>query len=514
MRIINSIKNITFGIGSQITSTVLAFITRSIFVHSLGVEYLGINGLFSNILSILSLANLGFGSAIVFSLYRPIKENNLLEIKGYMNIYKKVYSFIGIFIFVIGLMLIPFLPRIINGEVNIKENIILIYVLFLIDSSISYFYAYKQSILVASQKNYIISKIHMYIIVISNILQIGILLMYKEYLLVLGIQLLFRFIENRVISRYADKEFPFLIDKNINGKLSETKLQELYKNVYSMFLYKISGTIINSTDNIVISYFIGVIPVAIYSNYLLVISTLNTFLSYIFSSITASVGDLVASNNDNKKKFIFDEIFFLSFWMYGFCSIGLYVLLNDFIYIWVGEEYILDKFTVIVLIINFYTAGMQSSSTTYRDTTGLFSIGKYRPIIAAILNLSISVILAPRFKIAGVILGTIVSRILVYFWFDPYVIHKYIFNESVKTYFLRYVKYSVLLLFTSYITEITANLIKSKILFMNFTFKCTVCILVPNILFVVVFSKSEYFMYIVNILKSIISKKKTKQAII
>ena len=182
MRIINSIKNITFGIGSQITSTFLAFITRSIFIHSLGVEYIAINGLFSNILSILSLANLGFGSAIVFSLYRPIKEDNLVEIKGYMNIYKKVYSFIGVFVFIIGLILVPFLPSIVNGDVNIKENIILIYVLFLIDSSISYFYAYKQSILVASQKNYIISKIHMYMIVISNMLQIGILLIYKDYL--------------------------------------------------------------------------------------------------------------------------------------------------------------------------------------------------------------------------------------------------------------------------------------------------------------------------------------------
>lgn len=508
MRIKNSIRNITFGIASQLVSTVLAFVTRTAFIYILGAEYIGINGLFTNILSMLSLANLGFASAIIFSLYKPIKENNKQEIKGYIKIYSKVYTFVGIFVFLAGILLIPFLPNIIKEDLNITESIVVIYMMFLLDSSISYFCVYKHSILVANQQNYIISKIHTYFVLLSNILQIIILLISKKYLLVLGVQLILRFCENIIVSMRADKEFPFLKDKNVRANLSSDKVKDLYKNVYSMFLYKISGTVINSTDNIVISYFVGVVYVGIYSNYLLIISTVRTFLSYIFSSLTASVGNLVTSQDEEKKKFIFDQIFFLSFWVYGFFSIAFYILLNDFIIIWIGEKYILDKFTILILIINFYTTGMQSASTTYRDTTGLFSVGKYRPIIAAITNLGVSILLAPKFKIAGILLGTIISRILVYFWFDPYIIYKHIFKEKVREYFIRYINYSFLLLITGYITFFITDLISINSMYIKFVIKCIICFVIPNVLFLVRFGKNRHLTYLLEIIKLVLNKKK------
>lgn len=508
MRIENSIKNIAFGIGSQLVSTILAFVTRTVFIYILGAEYIGINGLFTNILSMLSLANLGFASAIIFSLYKPIKEDNKEEIKGYMKIYSKVYMFVGIFVFLVGILLIPFLPNIINGELNITENIIVIYLMFLIDSSLSYFCVYKHSILVANQQNYIISKIHTYFILVSNILQIIILLVSKKYLLVLGIQLILKFCENIIVSMRADKEFPFLRDKNVKAILSKDKVKDLYKNVYSMFLYKISGTIINSTDNIIISYFVGVIYVGIYSNYLLIISTVRTLLSYIFSSLTASVGNLVVSEDDEKKKFIFDQIFFVSFWIYGFFAIAFYILLNDFIIIWIGEKYILDKFTILILIINFYTTGMQSASTTYRDTTGLFSVGKYRPIIAAITNLGVSILLAPKFKISGILLGTIISRILVYFWFDPYIIYKHIFKEKVREYFIKYINYSFLLCIIGYITFYITNIFMIESIYINFIIKCIICFIIPNISFLIIFRENKYLKYLLEIIKLVFKVKK------
>ncbi|MEG1410485.1 MAG: oligosaccharide flippase family protein [Romboutsia sp.] len=503
MRTTNSIRNIVFGLGSQFTSIIISFITRTVFIYSLGGNYLGVEGLFTNVLSLLSLANLGFDTAIIYSLYKPLSNNNKSEIKGYMEFYSKVYKIIGIAVLCIGLLLIPFLPHLINGEVDIKENITLIYIMFLLSSVASYFYVYKQSILQANQQSYIISKVHTVFIIVSNIVQIIIIVLFKQYLALLVIQLILRLIENIYISRVTDKKFPFLNDKNIKAELTEEKKSKLYKDVYSMFLYKISGTIINSTDNLVISSFIGILAVGVYSNYLLIVSTLNTLLSYIFSSLTASVGNLVASNEEEKAEFIFYEIFFLSFWFYGLSSICLYVLFNDFIMIWLGNDYLLDMFTVSIIVINFYTSGMQNASTTYRNTTGLFSVGKYRPIIAAIINIGASILLVPRLGIAGVLLGTVISRISVYFWFDPYVIHKYTFKSNTKKYFCKYIYYTTIFIGITIITNSLTNLIYFNNIYTNFMLKILICVTVPNLIIILIFNKNKYYIYILNLYKSL-----------
>lgn len=503
MRTLNSVKNISFGLISQITSSIFGFLIRIVFIRTLGAEYLGIEGLFSNVLSLISLTNLGIESAIIFSLYKPLQEKNNEEIKGYMQFYKNVYKIIGIIIFVIGILLIPFLPYIIKGSVNVKENIVVLYILYLLDTSISYFYVYKKSLLIANQQNYDISKIHTIMISISNIVLSILLIIFKKFLVFLIVQLIFRFLENVIVSKKADKEFPILNDKNIKGVLSKEKRHDLYKKVYSMFLYKISGTVINSTDNIIISSFVGVIYVGIYSNYLLIINTIRTFVSYIFSSLTASVGNLVVSDEENKKKMIFDEIFFMSFWIYGFCSIALYVLVNDFITICFGKKYVLDQITVIIIIINFYTTGMQSASSMYRDTTGLFSVGKYRPIFAAVINLMVSIILAPKLKIRGVLLGTIVSRLCVYFWFDPYIVYKHIFNQNCFEYFKKYIKYTIMIIIIGlFINLLTININISSI-YISFIIKCFICTIIPNLIIFLIYLKDEKVIYIINIFKNL-----------
>lgn len=504
MRVENSIRNIIFGIGSQLISTILAFFTRTVFIYVLGKQYLGIEGLLTNVLSLLSLANLGFESAIIFSLYKPLRENREDEIKSYMCLYKKIYTIVGITTFILGTLIIPILPSLINGDINIKENINIIYFMFLINGSISYFYIYKQSILIANQQNYIISKVHTYFLIISNVLQIITLIIFKAYIPVLTIQLIFRIIENITISKFAEKEFPFLKDSSKYIELSSSKKRNLYKNVYSMLLYKISGLIINSTDNLVISYFLGVIYVGIYSNYLMIVDMIKVFVNYLFFPITASVGNLVSSKEEEKKKFMYNQIFFTSFWIYGFCAISLYILLNDFINIWIGKSYLLDKITVLVIVINFYTAGMQCASTMYRDTTGMFSIGKYRPLIAAIINLIISVLLAPSLKIIGVLMGTIISRICVYFWMDPYIIYKHVFNESCLKYFKKYFSYTFLILLIGIITGKISDYLFLNDMYLNFFIKILICASVPNILLWIIFKNNKHYLYIKDIINSFI----------
>lgn len=276
MRIQNSLKNILFGLSGQIISIGMGFVVRTVFIFTLGIEYLGVDGLFTSILLMFSLANLGFDTAIIYSLYRPLAEKDIYKIQALMNLYQKAYRLIGVVVLLIGLSLLPFLDHLVNADTTIKD-INIIYLLFLISSVSSYYFVYKQSIIIADQSNYIISKIHTLFMIISNALQIVLLIIISDYIVVLVAQLTLKVIENVYIANKANKLYPFLKEKN-NAKLSKTDRREFFENLYSLLLYKISGVVINATDNIVISKFIGVIWVGVYSNYLLILNTLNTLL--------------------------------------------------------------------------------------------------------------------------------------------------------------------------------------------------------------------------------------------
>ncbi len=303
MRIQNSLKNILFGLSGQIISIGMGFIVRTVFIYTLGIEYLGVDGLFTSILLMFSLANLGFDTAIIYSLYRPLAEKDIYKIQALMNLYQKAYRIIGVVVLLIGLSLLPFLDHLMNADTTIKD-INIIYLLFLISSVSSYYFVYKQSIIIADQSNYIISKIHTLFIIISNALQIVLLIIISDYIVVLLSQLTLKVIENVYIANKANKLYPFLKEKN-NAKLSKVDRREFFENLYSLLLYKISGVVINATDNIIISKFIGVIWVGVYSNYLLILNTLNTLLGYFFYSITASVGNLNVKENAEKNILFF-----------------------------------------------------------------------------------------------------------------------------------------------------------------------------------------------------------------
>lgn len=303
MRIQNSLKNILFGLSGQIISIGMGFVVRTVFIYTLGIEYLGVDGLFTSILLMFSLANLGFDTAIIYSLYRPLAEKDIYKIQALMNLYQKAYRLIGVVVLLLGLSLLPFLDYLVNADTMIKD-INIIYLLFLISSVSSYYFVYKQSIIIADQSNYIISKIHTLFIIISNALQIVLLIIISDYIVVLIVQLTLKVIENVYIANKANKLYPFLKEKN-NAKLSKADRREFFENLYSLLLYKISGVVINATDNIIISKFIGIIWVGVYSNYLLILNTLNTLLGYLFYSITASVGNVNVKENAEKNILFF-----------------------------------------------------------------------------------------------------------------------------------------------------------------------------------------------------------------
>ena len=483
-------------------SILMGFFTRWMFIALLGKEYLGVSGLFTNVLSLLSLANLGFDTAIIYSLYKPLAEGDIVAVKGYMSVYKRVYRAVGVAVFVLGCILMPFLPHLINGTVTIPENIYIIYFLFLLQSASSYFFSYKQSLLTASQQSRINSLYHSIFMVLRNLSEMIVLFFFHAYIPTLLCIIIFQLAENVWIAKVTDKKFPFLTDSSV-GKISSEQKNALKENVRSLFLYKISGTIISSTDNILISKFQGLASVGLYSNYVYIVDVIRTFLSYIFYSMTASIGNYNATESKEANEKMYYNIFFASFWLYGFTGICLGVLLNPFISLWIGEDYLLPNWTVFIIVVNYYTAGVQYASTTYREVTGLFKVGKYRPLIAAAINVAVSILLAYPLGISGILLGTIISRLCVYFWYDPYIIHKTMFVRNLKYYFAIYLLYGLTTLGAGLLCFVISNSIQEENGVLSFAISTGLCLLLPNAIFFLLFKKRNEFQIILGYMKNI-----------
>lgn len=504
-RTMNSIKNILSGVVGQILNLSFSFINRTVFIKTLGTTYLGVNGLFTNILSVLSIAELGVGNAIIYSMYKPLADNNQKKLKGLMRLYSKIYNVIGCVVALLGISILPFLNYIIHDMPNIP-HIKLIYLMFLLNSVIGYFFAYKRSILIADQKSYVINKYQYLFNIIQIIVQVIILKITNNFIIYLFIQINFTLLNNIFISTRADKIYPYLKEK-YREEIDKEEKRNIFKNIYAILMYKVNAIILNSTDNIIISAFISVTTVGIYSNYLLITNAITMVLSIIFNSITASIGNLNAQESIEKRLEVYNTINFVSFWLYGFCCICLYILLNPFIELWLGSEYLMSNTVVFAIVLNMYITGMQYGTYTFRDTTGLFWYGRYVPIFASIINLVLSIVLIKKIGVSGVLFATVISRILTYFWFDPFIIYKNIFKKSPQEYFYRYVKYTIITIIGAYITNYMCSMLTMNTL-SSFIIKIFICIIIPNLLYSIVFCRSKEFKYLFNIFENLLNKVK------
>ena len=272
-----------------------------------------------------------------------------------------------------------------------------------------------------------------------------------------------------------------------------------------MVFHKIGSIVVVGTDNILISKFIGVIQVGLYSNYQLIINALNTVFGLAFQSVTASIGNLGATENSKKNKFIFECINLIGFWIYAFSSICLINLFNPFINIWLGREYLFSMPIVLIIIISFYLSGMRKSVLTFRDALGLFWHDRYKAIFEAGINLVASIILAQYIGIAGIFIGTIISTLTTCFWIEPYILFKYGFEDSVKSYFKKYGFYTINMIIVGVLTWFISSIF-SDYSILGFIGKLVVCIIVPNTLFLIIFWRTKEFQYLIVIVKPMIYK--------
>ncbi len=513
MRVEKSVKNVGVSVVSNILNIIINLVAQAIFLKYLGEEYLGLNGLFTNILSILAIAELGIGTAIIYNLYKPIQEQNQKEIRKLIKFYKKSYKIIILVMVVITMVIAPFIPKIAGNVDGISENLYILYALFVIDILISYVLAYKKSILYADQREYISNLVHIGYLLVMNILQILILMLTQNYILYLIIKIVCRVAENIIVGVIVNKRYSFIKEKE-EEELDKSIKQDITKKIKSLFLHKIAGFVVTGTDTILISYFLGgVVTVGYYTNYSLIFSAVTTVFSQIFSSMTASVGNLLVSEKQEKCYDVYQKIQFLNFWLFTFASICIFCLIEGFISIWIGEKYILDKFVLIALTINFFMQGMRRTMMAFKEAAGIFYEDRFVPILEAVINIVASIILIKLYGLAGVFLGTVVSTLIIFLYSYPKFVYQRLFNRKKLEYIKEIFRYLFIAILILCITYLVTKLVMVNNLILKLMINMVVCIVVPNILMYVIYRKDQRLEYYLNIIKNVIEKRKKKNAI-
>lgn len=429
----NASRNIVFGTILKIYQVLLPFIMRTIMMYTIGVEYLGLNSLFTSVLQVLNLAELGVGSAMVFSMYKPIAEDDTATICALMKLYKHYYRIIGSVILVIGLILTPSIPRLISGSVPYNINIYVLYLLNLSATVLTYWlFAYRNSVLQAHQRNDIASKITIITDSVKYAFQIAALVLFHNYYLYIIFVLFTQVINNVLVAMASRKLYP---NYNPCGKLPEEIVNSINGKIKDLFTSKLGHTIVASADTIVISAFLGLTVLAQYQNYYYIMSSIISFMSIIYSSITAGVGNSMLIKTKKQNYGDFKTFTLLVTFVSGLCISCFLNLYQPFMKMWMGNDMLLPYSIVILLCVYFWFYELVMMISVYKDAGGIWHQDRFRPLIAGVVNLILNLVLVRIIGLYGIVLSTIISQVLVSLPWIVRNVHTLIFNNSSKEYF-------------------------------------------------------------------------------
>ncbi|WP_026523777.1 lipopolysaccharide biosynthesis protein [Butyrivibrio sp. MB2005] len=492
----NAVNASFWGMTCNVVNSLLGFGYRTIFIYVLSSNYLGINGLFTDILQILSFAELGIGNAIAFRLYKPISQKNIQEVGEIMYFFKRVYHFIALIILMLGLSILPFLSYFIKdtGEIPGDVNLTIVYLLFLFQTVSSYFFSYKQILLNADQKQYINSLVNSAISLIVYIFKIIVLLTTKKYVLVLVAGIIFTVISNYIFSEWVRNRYRevFEVDNNVNVSVKS----QIFNDTKAIFCHKIGGTVLNSTDNIVISKFVGLVSTGIYSNYSLLFYSVTSLLNQLLGSFVSTLGNAHIEQTREQRYTTYKRLLFANLWITSVCTVCLFTLINDFILNWVGSTMLLSLMTVAALSMQFFVETSRIISTAYTNGCGLFVKDKMRPLIEASINLGVSVILVKEMGIAGVFWGTVISHLCTVSWREPYLLYKYEFMKSVVGYWIHYFIALIVTGLICYGYSVFFEMAGIEVKNLGLWFIKAVCVFcLTNIFYVLMFRKNGNYLF-------------------
>lgn len=442
MRTKRALLNMITSAGGQVLTSILAFLGRMIFIRCLSVDFLGVNGLFTELLTLFSLAELGIGNAMIYGLYKPIADGNEKKITQYMNLYRYLYRLVAIAVTVIGLICLPFLPLIVRDLHGISLGKLRFYYgLYLLNTISSYCMCYKQSLIMANQKQYI-NNIYRYVThIFQTVGQIVVLLLFRSYTLYLVLQIGSQILMNVLLSRKADKMYPYI--KDTKATLPEEDRHAIFKSIRAMVVHKLSGVLVNNTDNILLSSMCGITSVGLYSNYQLLFSNIKTLLGHFYTSLTASIGNLIAEGDGKKILEMFTTLQFMLFLLFGYFSGGMFLLSGQFVGIFFGKDLVFPVGIVAVLCLNFYFSGRRQIILLYRDALGLFEKDQVKAIVEVIINIVMSIVLTKLYGTIGIFIGTSISTITTSLWVEPYILFRYGLKDDWKkrlgSYFKQYI---------------------------------------------------------------------------
>lgn len=479
-----SILNSISASATQILNLIMSFFVRLCFIKILGEQYLGLNGLFTNVLSILSFTELGIGAAITFSLYKPLAESDVDQISALMQLYGKIYHIIAATILVMGLIVMPFLHSLINGSTELVGNIYVAFLLFLLNSVVSYLWNYKRSIFFADQSGYINSLNTIIFQIVAQVLQITFLLLLPSYYIYLIIQILLTLISNFQISRMADKRYPFLKQKK-NVKVLPETIKYLKKNVIGMMSSKLGGIVVFGTDNLLLSIFLGLGAVAKYSNYTMILTGVTGVLNQGISAVSSSIGNLNVTSDKQKQTKIFYKYSYLSGLIGLIVSIGLATYFGPFIDLWVGPKFVLSPLITWLIVVNFFVNQLRQANINFTNAHGLYWEQRYKPIAEALLNLVVSLVLIKftELGIGSVLIGTITSNLFVNAWWEPFILLKFGLNENIKTYSLFYMSQLIIGIILITLSQFFAHSLNKNGSILEATLITTVFLLVGAFIF-------------------------------
>lgn len=481
----NAVRNIIYGTLFKCVGIVCPFAVRTVMLYVLGSEYVGLNSLFTSVLSFLSLAELGIGSALVYSMYKPIAEDDVATVNAIYALYRRLYRLIGCIILVIGLALIPFLPRLVKSGLPADVNLYALYLVYLFNTVISYqMYAYKQSLLMAYQRSDIISKRSLIIQLSMYAVQIAVLVLvrnYYVYILWLPVSTIETNVANKII---VDKMFP---QYRCEGQVSREMERSIRKKVIALFGTKANSIVLHATDNIVISAFLGLVVVARYGNYYYIMNAVIGIMTIVYSSLTAGLGNSLVTESREKNYSDFKTLSFLNAWLVMFCSVCLLCLYQPFMQIWVKEKNMFGMDIVFLLVVYFYVYQIRRIVLTYKDAAGIWWEDRFRPYVVMFTNLTLNILLCQVIGLYGIILSTVVSMLISIPW-ENYTVFKYIFQRGSGAYYARMGKYLLSTVCICGLTWIICSRMAGGVL--GLAARLLVCGLLSNLLWLLLYARS------------------------
>ncbi|MBE6754127.1 MAG: hypothetical protein E7559_07255 [Ruminococcaceae bacterium] len=516
----NTFLNTVAGVTAKLVNIAAGLVMRWVFIYTLGEEYLGVKGLFTSVLTMLSFAELGLSGAITYAMYKPVAEGNNQRIAALLNFYKTAYRMVAASVMVLGLALLPFMHIIVPPDKvspEIYRQIYLIYILYVANTAISYLLIYKTTLLTAHQEHRYVSRVQTIFSVIRVTVECITLFIFKNFIVYLVLGILITRGQNWVTSRYAEKRYPELKEHS-DAQLTAEEKKKLLRDVGAKMLYKVSNALMHGCDNVIISAVFGSTMVGYVDNYTMVTKRVNNLVNQFYNSASPSIGNLAAQSDSQRQYSTFRMLHFTAFWVCCFAATSFITLLNPFIGLWLGDSFQLSALFVLVVTFQFYINSMIHPVSAFRDTNGLFVQGRFRPVVMACINIGLSILFALHFRdtdvqmgIIGVKAATSIAQILTMQWFDPMLVFKRVFKVSLLKYYRNWFIFFFLTAGSCALTWYISTFINFGSTFLTFGTKMLLCLIIPNTIVVLFYHRTEEFRQLMATLKRIYKKKRGKK---